>query len=255
MQPRTVEELAEAVRAAACVRVPETLSLAGLVGVVDYSPADQVVTFRAGTTLDEIDAVLAEHRQCLPLGRDVPPRQPALFDLIGQNMLHTLEAQCGSWRDWVLGMRLVLADGTVVKTGSKVVKSVTGYDLHKLMIGARGTLAVLGEVTLRTLPLSARPRPQIEFGPRSLPDVEFVQRVPPSDWDAFRSAVGASFHLFDHASGTAWVTAEVEWPNGWCIPFCGSPTVTDPVQLRYMRRAKELFDPTGKLNPGAIGVF
>lgn len=66
----------------------------------------------------------------------------------------------GAWRDWVLGVQLVLADGMIAKAGSLAVKNVAGYDIHKFLVGTRGTLAVVTEVILRTAPLASLPMPQ-----------------------------------------------------------------------------------------------
>src|SRR5476651_1570951 len=87
-----------------------------------------------------------------------------LIDEIAFNLPHTLQAQYGSWRDWILGMRVVQADGTFAKCGSKAVKNVAGYDVQKLMIGARGTLGLIAEVTLRTFPVKALPASEVQFG-------------------------------------------------------------------------------------------
>src|SRR5205823_6468495 len=130
------------------------------------------------------------------------------------NFPHALEAQCGSWRDWVLGMRIALPDGRIVKTGSQAVKNVAGYDVHKLMIGARATLGVVLDVILRVFPVSALPKPELEIGPagercrirgadrtsdeaRRLP--KWIQRTKPSDFAVSVRDVGDGLLAADHA--------------------------------------------------------
>jgi glycolate oxidase FAD binding subunit len=80
--------------------------------------------------------------------------------VIAVNDSGPLRLKYGSLRDLVIGMTLVLADGTIAHTGGKVVKNVAGYDLHKLMIGAFGTLAVITEITFR---LHSKPVAQESF--------------------------------------------------------------------------------------------
>ena len=82
-------------------------------------------------------------------------RRATVGGAIATNDSGSLRLRYGSLRDLVIGMTIVLADGTIAKTGGKVVKNVAGYDLHKLMIGAFGTLGVITEVTFR---LHAIPR-------------------------------------------------------------------------------------------------
>ena len=156
-----------------------TLDLSALTGIVDFSPNDQVVSVRAGTRISDLQTALAESRQCIPVGDPMGTVAGAL----SLNLPHALEGVCGSWRDWVLGMTLVQADGTVAKSGSHAVKNVAGYDLHKLAIGARGTMWVIAEVILKTFPIRSLP----EIGP--CPSLitghaTWMQRTLPQDFAA-----------------------------------------------------------------------
>src|SRR5205823_437253 len=116
-------------------------------GDVEVRPSDQIAVVRGQVTWRSLRRKLAEHDLCIPHGIESVDAGSThsytcgitLMHMMANNFPHALEAQCGSWRDWILGMRIVLADGSVVHTGSHVVKSVAGYDLHKLMIGARST--------------------------------------------------------------------------------------------------------------------
>jgi glycolate oxidase FAD binding subunit len=163
-------------------------------------------------------------------------------------------------------MTLVLADGTTAKSGSHAVKNVAGYDIHKLMIGARGTLAVVAEVILRTYPLKSLPTPNVRqtlgSGAVQAP-CQWIQRVKRSDF-AQATAIAGSFAGIDiPATSTIWrsLPEGIElsrFEGDWVLRSnCGPQnlTVTDGTVLRYMKRTKAIFDPTGKLNPGAMGVF
>jgi len=169
-------------------------------------------------------------------------------------------------------MTVILADGTVARTGSHAVKSVAGYDVHKLIIGARGTLGIVWEVILRTFPISALPKPDVELryewngwpGPSRLKGVPlWVQGTQPSDFRTAVSSAGPKLLEIDWASSTLCARlaedAELDRFDGDWVIRSGSGEknleFTDPTQIRLMKRAKEIFDPTHKLNPGEMGIF
>jgi glycolate oxidase FAD binding subunit len=133
-------------------RMDVALDLRGLDRVVEYNPADVSITVEAGITAGALAARLAPHRQFLALD---PPGAATrtLGGITATNASGPLRARYGTMRDLLLGVRFVQADGVVTWGGSKVVKSVSGYDVPKLMVGALGTLGVLGELTLRLHPL------------------------------------------------------------------------------------------------------
>jgi glycolate oxidase FAD binding subunit len=130
------------------VPAARTLSLARDSGVVAYTPGDLVITVRAGTTFTEIDAVLNEYHQWLPMdpdgGRDVTIGATAATGSYGP-----LAEIYGTPRDQILGMTVVTGRGDIIRVGGQVVKNVAGFDLTRLMIGAWGTLGVITQVTLR----------------------------------------------------------------------------------------------------------
>ena len=123
--------------------------------VVEYEPADLTVTVEAGIRLADLQAELARHRQFLALN---PPYADSctVGGLVATNSSGSVRLRYGTARNQVLGMRVILANGTVVKSGGKVVKNVAGYDLNKLYIGAFGTLGIITEVALKLAPLPAR---------------------------------------------------------------------------------------------------
>ena len=134
--------------------VDVVLSLERMQRIIDYSPADLTATVEAGVTLGAFNAVTAQQRQWLPLD---PPgfRSASLGAIVGCNSSGALRLGFGTPRDYVVGLRLVHADGLESRSGGKVVKNVAGYDLCKLYTGSLGTLGVITPVTLKV-----RPRPE-----------------------------------------------------------------------------------------------
>jgi len=129
------------------------LATAALSGVRAHNPADMTVEVWAGTPLRELNRVLAEHGQRVALD----PARVALGATVG-GLVATADSGpgalvFGSARDLVIGATVVLADGTVARTGGHVIKNVAGYDLAKLVHGCYGTLALLAQVVLRLHPL------------------------------------------------------------------------------------------------------
>jgi FAD/FMN-containing dehydrogenase len=120
--------------------------------VVDYSPQDLVLTVGAGMTLHAVQELLREHRQYLPWNPALP-QQATLGGVVSSNRAGSWRYRFGTPRDRLLAVRAVTPDGVAFKSGAKVVKSVAGYDLHRLLCGAWGTLAVITEITLKVQPL------------------------------------------------------------------------------------------------------
>ncbi len=136
----------------ACVPVDETVSTRSLNAIVDYVPADQIVTVQAGMTIARLQAALREQKQRLAL--DPPgPERATVGGNVATASYGPLRARYGTARDVIVGMTIVRADGTLVRGGGKVVKNVAGFDVPKLMVGTHGTLAMVGTVTFRLHPL------------------------------------------------------------------------------------------------------
>ena len=131
------------------------LSAIRLNNVVEYEPADLTVTVEAGIRLSDLQNELAKHRQFLPLNPPYADRC-TIGGIIATNASGPLRLRYGTSRNLVLGMHVVHANGTIVKSGGKVVKNVAGYDLNKLYIGAFGTLGIITEVTLKLSPLPTK---------------------------------------------------------------------------------------------------
>ena len=128
------------------------LDLGGLDAILEHNPEDMTATVQAGVTAGALAARLAAHRQTLPLD---PPgwASRTVGGIAATAASGPLRVRYGTMRDLLLGVRFIQADGVVTWGGAKVVKSVTGYDIPKLLVGSLGTLAVLGELTLRLHPL------------------------------------------------------------------------------------------------------
>ena len=125
--------------------------------VVAYDPGDLTLSVEAGIPLHKLSGILAEHHQFLPLG--VPYQaQTTIGGTIASGVDSPLRQLYGTARDYLLGMEFVTGEGIVAKSGGRVVKNVTGYDIHKLMIGALGTLGVITRINFKTFPMPAASR-------------------------------------------------------------------------------------------------
>ena len=129
-------------------RVDLVLDLSRLHRIVEYNADDLTVTVEAGVTAGQLARAVGARGQFLAID---PPGVAArtVGGLVATNASGPLRARYGTLRDLLLGVRFVQPDGVVTWGGAKVVKSVTGYDVPKLMVGALGTLGVLAELTLR----------------------------------------------------------------------------------------------------------
>jgi glycolate oxidase FAD binding subunit len=116
--------------------------------VREHTWQDMTCTVEAGCTWASLQSALAKHGQCVALD-PLWPERATVGGIVATNDSGVLRLHYGGLRDLVIGMTIVLADGTVAHTGGKVVKNVAGYDLHKLMTGAFGTLGVITSVNFR----------------------------------------------------------------------------------------------------------
>ncbi|THF55798.1 FAD-binding protein [Ollibium composti] len=141
------------------VQAEHTLDLSRLTGVTLYEPAELVLSAKAGTPLAEIEALLAENGQQLafepmdygPLLGEAPGRG-SIGGVLAANLAGPRRLKAGAARDHILGIHAVSGRGEAFKSGGRVVKNVTGYDLSKGLAGSWGTLAVLTDVTFKVLP-------------------------------------------------------------------------------------------------------
>jgi glycolate oxidase FAD binding subunit len=132
------------------------LSLQRLDRIVDYQPTDMTVTVEAGMTVARLQEALAENGQWLPI--DPPlPEKVTVGGIIAANLSGPVRLSQGTIRDFLIGLKVVQANGIMIKGGGRVVKNVAGYDLPKLYCGSFGTLGVIVEATFKV-----RPRPEAQ---------------------------------------------------------------------------------------------
>ncbi|MBI3480768.1 MAG: glycolate oxidase subunit GlcE [Nitrosomonadales bacterium] len=133
----------------------QTIDVTGHRGIVEYDPRELVLTARSGTTLQEIEAALAEANQMLPFE---PPHfggHATLGGTIACGLSGPRRPYSGSARDFVLGCQMLNGRGELLRFGGQVMKNVAGYDVSRLMAGAQGTLGVLLDISLKVLPRPA----------------------------------------------------------------------------------------------------
>ena len=130
-------------------------------GVVAYEPSELVFTARAGTSLADAQALLAEHGQALPF--EPPSFGPGatLGGMVACGWSGPARPWRGAVRDALLGVQMINGLGEVLRFGGQVMKNVAGYDLARLQAGAFGRLGVLTEVSLKVLPRPACSRTQM----------------------------------------------------------------------------------------------
>lgn len=129
------------------------LSLERLHRLQEHAWPDLTCRAEAGLCWQTMQAELARHGQMVALD-PLWPEQATIGGIVAANDSGAMRFRYGSLRDLILGMTVVLADGTIARSGGKVVKNVAGYDLHKLMTGSFGTLAVIAEVNFRLHPVA-----------------------------------------------------------------------------------------------------
>ena len=136
----------------------EMINVSAFSGIIDYQPDELILTLRAGTPMHEVEATLASANQMLAF--EVPDLHQILASqsagtiggVLATNTSGPRRLTAGAARDYLLGFDAISGRGERFKSGGKVMKNVTGYDLSKLICGSYGTLAIFDEVTLKTLP-------------------------------------------------------------------------------------------------------
>lgn len=224
---------------------------AGESPLVFHSPEDQVAGFWAGATVADAQAALARAGQTLPLPATGIPMLDGFPGTMGglaaMNLPHALWGQLGSIKDSVLGMAVLRHDRTPAKCGSSAVKSVAGYDIHRLMCGSRGILGPILMLWLRVLPLGALPTVQAEVRKAGNGPL-WIQRTLPAEYnlavrrspDVLACCPVAS--LIWHGSPP--LRVEQDWVVG---PAGSLDPQGAPAALRA--RVKASFDPDSRFNP------
>jgi glycolate oxidase FAD binding subunit len=132
------------------------VSTARMNEIIEYVPGDQVVRVQAGIRLQDLQEHLSESNQMLAI--DPPEKGATIGGIVAANSSGPRRYKYGTIRDLIIGITVVLHDGTVAKAGSKVVKNVAGYDLSKLFTGSLGTLGIIATANFRLHPVSEASR-------------------------------------------------------------------------------------------------
>jgi glycolate oxidase FAD binding subunit len=164
-------------------RIDVALLTTGLTGFAANERADLVVAVRAGTPIQNVATQLAAQGQFVPL--DAPqPRYATVGGTLAAGWLGPRRHAYGRLRDYLIGSTIVLADGTIARAGGMVVKNVAGYDMSRLYVGSFGTLGVLVQANLKTIPLPPQARLFLASLPERTRERACAQlaalRIPPS---------------------------------------------------------------------------
>jgi len=152
------------------------VSMARMNRILEHQPHDLTVTVQAGLRLSDLQTHLATTRQWLALDPPLAP-EATIGGIISTNPSGSRRLRFGGVRDQLIGLRVVLPDGTIAKGGGKVVKNVAGYDLPKLYVGALGTLGIIVEATFRLYPLRASSKTVLLSAPSPTPLCELAVHI------------------------------------------------------------------------------
>lgn len=193
-------------------RLDTVLDLSGMSEVVAHNPGDLTLTVEAGITFERLQETLAPHGQFLALDPPLPGRA-TIGGTLASGASSLLRWQYGNARDLVIGMKVAMASGAVVKSGGEVVKNVSGYDMARLHLGGLGTLGVIGEVSFKLTPLPHQERTLVA----SFSGMEdcigagvdiFQSHAVPLSLTAFDAAVGRRSRALD-AEGDCFVAVRL----------------------------------------------
>ena len=217
-------------------RYDVALSLKELNQVWHYEPADLTISVEPGMKLGDFEHLVGRHQLWLPLDPAGGARA-SIGGILATNSSGPLRGAYGAPRDMVLGMKIATAEGKVIKTGGRVVKNVTGYDISKLLIGSYGTLGVIVETSFKLYPLPAE-RATFLMPLASLDAArEFRRAIQHSHLQPLRLVLmdGPASALVRPTSLEKTGSSELEKFELW-IEAAGSPRVIE----RYSRELQEL---------------
>jgi glycolate oxidase FAD binding subunit len=129
------------------------LEVAGHSGVIDYDPAELVITLRAGCRLGEVEALLTRNRQMFGFEPPHFGADATIGGMVASGLAGPRRAFSGSVRDFVLGAKILDGRGEVMQFGGRVIKNVAGFDVSRMFAGSLGTLGVILEVSIRVVPM------------------------------------------------------------------------------------------------------
>lgn len=128
-----------------------TISTASMTRLIEYEPRDLTISVEAGMRWSELERVLRENRQMIPLDPAWPDSTVA--GVVAANLSGPRRRQYGTARDMIIGMKFAILEGKLIASGGMVVKNVAGLDMAKLMIGSFGTLAAIASVNFKVFPM------------------------------------------------------------------------------------------------------
>ncbi len=188
------------------LRPAAQVSLKGMLGTLLYEPNELVMSVRTGTTVSEIEGQLAQRGQMLPFepidlgplfGRE--PGQGTIGAVFATNLSGARRVYSGAARDHLIGVRAVTGAGRLVRSGGRVMKNVTGYDVARGMTGSWGTLGLMTELTFKVVPKPEATATLVLFG---LPDeiaVEVMCKAMGTPYE-----VTGAMHLQKGAASRLW---------------------------------------------------
>ncbi|MBZ5702257.1 MAG: FAD-binding oxidoreductase [Acidobacteriia bacterium] len=276
VRPASPEQVAEVVRFAAAEKLavvpvggrsklgiggpPQrydlALDLTRLDQIAHYDPGDLTLSVDAGMPLARLAEKLAAHGQFVPLG--APWFQSATVGgTIASGVDSPLRQFYGTARDFVIGAEFVTGAGALAKSGGRVVKNVTGYDLHKLLIGSLGTLAVLTRVNFRTFPLPALSRGFVAAFATAQGALELRRRIAaspltPVTLEILSPECARLFAANRPGSLAAPLAAPGAWFHGEQWQVCAGFEGSEAVVARYARDLTRL---AGEAGAAGVQIF
>jgi glycolate oxidase FAD binding subunit len=231
------------------------LDLSRLDRVVLYDPDDLTLGVEPGIPLTRLASVLAEHRQSLPL--TVPwMNRATVGGTIASGVDSPLRQYYGTARDYLLGIEFVTGDGQLAKSGGRVVKNVSGYDIHKLLIGSLGTLGVITRINFRTFPVRDSTRVFVATAESAADAIGLCNRVAqsalrPLTLDIVGPLAGVFFSRDATAQTERGTSVESLSSARWAlvVSFAGQEKVLD----RYQRDLRQLAQLTASGKSAAVG--
>ena len=222
------------------------LDMSSLNKIIAYDPGDLTLSVEAGLRLAVLGDALAKHRQFLPF--TVPyHRQTTLGGIVASGVDGPLRQSYGTVRDFLLGIEFVTGEGVAAKSGGRVVKNVTGYDIHKLMIGALGTLGVITRLNFKTFPVPSASRGFVARFPSAQQACDMRNRIArshlapltidilsPGVTELFESQTASQFEAEPMPSN---VLSRTEWAIS--VGFAGNEKVRERYQTDLQRIAEE----------------
>jgi glycolate oxidase FAD binding subunit len=193
-----------------------TVSASRLNRLLQYDPRDLTISVQAGLRFAELERILAEHRQMLPLDPGWAT-ESTVGGVVAANLSGPRRRLYGTARDMIIGMTFVTLEGKLVSSGGMVVKNVAGLDMAKLMVGSFGTLAAIAQVNFKVFPVPAESRTfVIEFSSAAAAFAERdrILRGPlqPAAIDIVNhNGADTPLHLSHHGADTL---RHINWPSG-----------------------------------------